>query len=137
MTGTERGVDSAQDNFRVRLQFPNGLDNLPHSQVPVGHHRLDKHYIEVLLQQQPQEIFARAAKSIEASRNASQRRRFGDKPFLEPSAAERVAVPGNKMIEHRQPARTELTADTQKPVRPQPEVKSREIVDRRINEEKV
>jgi hypothetical protein len=119
------------------LQFPYSLDNFAHAEIPIRHHSLDKHNIESLRRQHSPEIFARAAKSVKTSRDIRQRRGLDNSLLFEPAAAKRVPSARHKMIEYGQFARAELPADAQESVRAQPKVKSREVIDGRIDEEQV
>jgi hypothetical protein len=131
----DRGIDTAKNDSGVRLKPPDVFDDFADSQVPVRHHGLNENSIEAPDRQKALEVLTRSPESVKVPRNIGKGRRLGHELPVKASPSKEVAVPGDKIIKCRQGAGAQPAAHAQEPVRAQPEVVSREVVDGRINQQ--
>jgi hypothetical protein len=133
----DTAVNTTQNDFGLRLQPSDIIDDFAHARIPVRHYRLNEHSIEMLSRKKVQEVLPRPAKPVIPARDVGQWSRLCDRLPVELPAAKRIALPRDQIIKRREFASAELARDAKQSIRTQPEIKGREVVDRWIHEKQV
>ena len=141
------GVDAAQHDFALRMDFPDRFRHFEDAEIPVCHARRYQNGIEFSrFFQKPDKMLLRHAVSFEFSRNKLEDRRFRHLDMEKLASSVTVSsgfrhiwmVPVHEIEEnHLSPGRFYQGCHAEQSIRFQPEIVSCEVVDRRIYKQKL